>query len=415
MKITIEFDSCWQTSFLGGDPNKPVCKKENARPFVATTKTRGEKYKAITLDTVMGILSRLIGEQRKLYQARSSDSYYFKDIEKTIIWSEKNEHSSQLDELMYLTNKSDDRCAQSSFLGVLDDKNPWFFSENSHLLWSILFLNSEQLIDFINNGKCNEIIERDCLPKSLISRINILTNSKSLDGKVIKTREKLINDRLIEIEKRQNAVAGFEDKIKKNPPKTESQKSKNSDRLRELIGDLELTKAELVIFKNDASAIFFEKKLKTMLDFLSDKFPDEKKLGEEYCKNGIIYPTSLYSAALYIQAEYLLKSGVDMQFIKNQKNEIQIQGFSKRGFNGIRDWLNSMAGGRKKAVGTPCIVKKSSGELEIELQLDNSKDIGIINPKLSRAEEISQLIENAGVSSFYLGKKGLAYVSNIRV
>jgi hypothetical protein len=45
----------------------------------------------------------------------------------------------------------------------------------------------------------------------------------------------------------------------------------------------------LVIFKNDASAIFFEKKLKTMLDFLSDKFPDEKKLGEEYCKNGIIY------------------------------------------------------------------------------------------------------------------------------
>ena len=152
-----------------------------------------------------------------------------------------------------------------------------------------------------------------------------------------------------------------------------------------------------------------------MLEFLSKKFPDEKKPGEEYCKNGIIYPTSLYSAALYIQAEHLLKSGYDVPFVRNKKNEIQIQGFSKRGFNGIRDWLNTMAGGRKKAVGTPCMVQKHSGELEIELKLDNTKDRGIINPNLSRAEEILELIENAGVSSFYLGKKGLAYVSNIRV
>ena len=30
-----------------------------------------------------------------------------------------------------------------------------------------------------------------------------------------------------------------------------------------------------------------------------------------------------------------------------------------------------------------------------------------------KAKEIKTLIENAGVSSFYLGKKGLAYVTNI--
>jgi hypothetical protein len=41
--------------------------------------------------------------------------------------------------------------------------------------------------------------------------------------------------------------------------------------------------------------------------------------------------------------------------------------------------------------------------LEINLNIDRA-----------RAEQIKQQIENAGVSSFYLGKKGLAYVSDIR-
>jgi hypothetical protein len=43
-------------------------------------------------------------------------------------------------------------------------------------------------------------------------------------------------------------------------------------------------------------------------------------------------------------------------------------------------------------------------ELEITIDVDFAK-----------GQEIKTLIENAGVSSFYLGKKGLAYVSNIRV
>jgi hypothetical protein len=47
---------------------------------------------------------------------------------------------------------------------------------------------------------------------------------------------------------------------------------------------------------------------------------------------------------------------------------------------------------------------KASGQLEISIEVDRDKGL-----------EIKTLIENAGVSSFYLGKKGLAYVSNIRV
>ena len=50
------------------------------------------------------------------------------------------------------------------------------------------------------------------------------------------------------------------------------------------------------------------------------------------------------------------------------------------------------------------MMTKASGQLEITIDVDRDK-----------AQEIKTLIENAGVSSFYLGKKGLAYVSNIRL
>ncbi len=51
---------------------------------------------------------------------------------------------------------------------------------------------------------------------------------------------------------------------------------------------------------------------------------------------------------------------------------------------------------------TSHLMTKASGTLEI-----------IINVSRDKAKGIKLLIDNAGVSSFYLGKKGLAYVSKI--
>ena len=148
MRISIEFDSCWQTSFLDGDHDLPIS-KTNPRKFVATAKTRGEEPAPFTKNTVnIGVLCRLIGDQRKLYQARNSENYYFSDIEEHVSFSLiRNESTTQ--ELMYLTNKSDDRCAQSSFLGVLSADNPWFFSTVAPKLWPVLFLDNHKLLDFI--------------------------------------------------------------------------------------------------------------------------------------------------------------------------------------------------------------------------------------------------------------------------
>ncbi len=423
MRILIEFDSCWQTSFLGDDVKKPVVKVSSKmnkpssdgymQKFVATSGTRGETPAPLSLSTILGVLSRLIGDQRKLYQSRQQDNFYFADLEDKITWNLSE--SKMVNELMYLTNKSDDRCGQSSFLGVLEDDNPWFFAKDSYLLWSILFLTQDQLLEFILSKNINFFSHENCLPKDLIERINKISDSKSEEGEVLKTRDKLISEKQNVIEKRKKSLTDYHDKTKKSPPKTTAQKSKAKSQLIKLEAELKDAKLSLESFIKDNEALMFDSKLMKVIEFLSSKYPDVKKAGEEYCKNGVVYPMSLYSAALYLQAERLLAAGYDVSYLKNSKSEIQIQGFSKRGFNGVRDWLNTMTGKRKKEVGTPCMVNKHSGKLEIELSLDSKSDRGSIKKEMSRADELAELIENAGVSSFYLGKKGLAYVTKIRV
>ena len=75
-------------------------------------------------------------------------------------------------------------------------------------------------------------------------------------------------------------------------------------------------------------------------------------------------------------------------------------------------------GAMKKVWGNPYLMKqrikvegevvsmltKARGTLEINLDIDRST-----------GQELAQMIDFAGVSSFYLGKKGLAYVTDIRV
>ncbi|MEP1383457.1 MAG: type I-Fv CRISPR-associated protein Cas5fv [Paraglaciecola sp.] len=422
MRILIEFDSCWQTSFLGDDPKKPISKVSSKinkptsdgymQKFVATSGTRGETPAPISLSTILGVLSRLIGDQRKLYQSRKSDNYYFSDLEEKITWNLSEPKA--VNELMYLTNKSDDRCGQSSYLGVLEDDNPWFFAKDSYLLWSVLFLNKNQLIEFILSKKTNYLSPKICFPKNLIERVSKISDSKVEEGEVFKVREKLINEKQVVIEKIKKSLASYHEKIKSNPPKTPTQNLKSKTQLVKLEDKLADAELNLESFLKNDESLSFDAKLKKVIEFLSCRYPDDKNIGEEYCKNGVVYPMSLYSAALYLQAEYLLVAGYDLPFIKNSKSEIQIQGFSKRGFNGVRDWLNGMTGKRKKEVGTPVQVNKHSGKLEIELSLDPKTDKGAIKNNISRAQELAELIENAGVSSFYLGKKGLAYVTKIR-
>ena len=68
MKIIIEYESSWRNSFLDGSNNEPLPK--NGRKFVGsmTSLRKSENYikHEVTLDTVMGVLNRLIGDRKSV-------------------------------------------------------------------------------------------------------------------------------------------------------------------------------------------------------------------------------------------------------------------------------------------------------------------------------------------------------------
>jgi len=151
MRITIKYEAAWQNSFLDGSNNEPLPK--NGRNFVGsmtTMKSDGNFIRrAIGKDTVMGILNRLIGDQRKLYQARQSPNYYFKDIEEELTDSDIIDRSKVSNaEVVYIRNISGNE-DQNSFTGMIKATDPAFTSIFSSQLWSVLQLELNDVLKFI--------------------------------------------------------------------------------------------------------------------------------------------------------------------------------------------------------------------------------------------------------------------------
>ncbi len=338
MKIVIEYEASWRNSFLDGDNNeKPPGK---GRKFIASTtaiKTEGNYLpRQITLDTVLGVLNRLIGEQRKLYQIRSefcNMRNYFADIENAIEF-EDNSKVINL-ETVYLRNISGST-DQNSFTGMIKVDDPIFKSDYSPHFWGILWLETDSLFEFILNDKPFQSDNQNFepCPRSICSKFEEIKRLKPTDlkGKAL-----------------------------------------------------------------SASQV------------LRDKF-------EEYAYNtDKISFIRMYCSSLYLQLDRLEKQ-FDMSSAKSKAGKIS--GVSKNVFT-LKDFMDCYTTGKKKFVyGNPYVkeerlkgegrtkhvLKKASGQLVIKLNLD-----------LPRSLELKKMIDNAGVSSFYLGKKGLAYVTEIDV
>ena len=333
MKLTIKYESSWRNSFLDGSNNEPLPK--TGRKFIGsmTSLKKPENFikREITLDTVMGVLNRLIGDQRKLYQSRSEKNYFFSDIEDLVTFDDKPESLSN--EMTYIRNISGST-DQNSYTGAIKVNDPMFLSDYSVELWGILALNLEELCHFIIKPHLVEkIIAPD--PLAIIARLEELNKEKSIEN------------------------------------------------------------VDLV---NEA------------FEILNDKFEKFKGVN----KKGLVFPIALYCSALYFQLE-LLSTKYDMSSAKTKAGGIS--GISNNGFT-KKDFMNRFTTGDKKKIwGNPYIheefikgegktkhlMTKASGTLNIKIDIDKTK-----------GKEIVKMIENAGVSSFYLGKKGLAYVSKIR-
>lgn len=337
MNIVIEYSSSWRNSFLDGSNNEELPK--NGRKFIGsmTSLRKAENFKKrdITIDTVMGILNRLIGDQRKLYQARKDQkNYFFRELEPSISFEDVKSKLVLTQEVTFLRNISGST-DQNSFTGMIKSDDAMFSSDYSRAFWGVLALDFDSLCEFIiNDNKLEADIELN--PLFILNRLENISKVKPVEN---------------------------------------------------------------IDFANRAMLV------------LNNSFPNVNYLNNKK----LIIPLGLYCSTLYLQLINLSKK-YDMSSAKTKAGGIS--GISKRGFT-KKDFMNRFTTGEKKKIwGNPYIRKerikgigevtslmtKASGQLKVEIAVNREK-----------GQEIRKMIENAGVSSFYLGKKGLAYVSKIYV
>ncbi len=334
MRIIISYEASWQNSFLDGSNDQKLPKK--GRNFVAsmTELRKKESYQQrnISKNTVMGVLSRLIGDQRKLYQARASNNYYFTDLEHVI--SFENKPKTLNHEITYIRNMKGST-DQNSFTGMIKVNDPIFQSDYSQEFWDILSLDLNELCNFIVNN--TKVVKRKPLdPISILNRLETIKKIKPVD---------------------------YNGLIKKA-----------SDRL----------------------ATSFE------------RYKPLNKKGQQ-----LMLP--MYCSALYLQMKRL-ESHYDMSTAKSKRGGIS--GISNNGFT-PKDFMDKYTTGAKKCIfGNPYVREeyvKGEGKIKHTLTKANGQLVINLNIDFAKAKELKNMIDYAGVSSFYLGKKGLAYVSEISV
>lgn len=333
MQIIIEYESSWRNSFLDGEDN--TTKRNFIGSMTALGDRKVDNYKArtITKNTVMGVLNRLIGEQRKLYDVRSSSDYYFKDIEAVLTEEDIVDRPVISQETVYLRNISGST-DQNSFTGMIKLSDPWLSVSYAKEFWDVLWMSLEELFDFIKYN--NTLSAKDFF----LDPLNIL-------------------DRLEQVKK-----------IK-------------------------------VPLTDEISQI---------AEILSSRYPNFA-LKESANKVSVL---PLYCSALYLKLDRLSEQ-YDTTPIRASRGGLT--GVSHNGFT-PKNLMERFTTGQQKIVwGNPYISSKFlKGEGEIRQLLNKASGKLIINLNISKeqARDLEEKIENAGVSSFYLGKKGLAYVTDIR-
>jgi len=342
MRITINYEASWRNSFLDGSNNEPL--PRDGRKFVGSMTTLGKRdsqggysnfiKRDITQDTVMGILNRLIGDQRKLYQSRQCPNYFFADLEPNITFKDQQDKSKPIiSEMVYIRNM-EGNTDQNSFTGMIKANDPVFSSDYSSVFWGVLTLDIENLCRFIDDSDYKVLSAEQFDPISVLQKLDELNKLKAIDLETVK----------------------------------------------------------------DTLAT-----LRKCLPDAAYKIADEK-----------IKPIELYCSALYLQIFRLSQNhDVSQALTKNGG----IAGISKRGFT-PKDFMDRYTTGSKKPIwGNPYQLKerrKGEGEVVTLLTKANGTlDIHLDIPE-EKSQQLKNMIDAAGVSSFYLGKKGLAYVDVIR-
>lgn len=182
MKILVEYESSWRNSVLSGSNDQPSQERKHIGSFTALKKPENQRYTPITKNTVMGILNRLIGDRRKLYQSREDPCYYFQEIEAVLTEDHIHDQAIINNELIFIRNiwGATDK---NGYKGLIDDQHIAFNSSYSKYLWSIPFMSLEQVLDFIITRQVvlPEGLPRVFDPLMVSDQFNILNSLKEDD------------------------------------------------------------------------------------------------------------------------------------------------------------------------------------------------------------------------------------------
>ena len=344
MRITIKYEAAWQNSFLDGSNNEPLPK--GGRGFIGSMTNLSKrnsdgKYpnfiqRKISHDTVMGVLNRLIGDQRKLYQAKNGPNYFFAEVENSISFINKHDQSKPINsEIVYIRNMMGST-DQNSFTGMIKGNDPIFSSDYSDAFWGVLTLDFESVCQFIIKSDFIVAKKQTFDPLSVLDQLDQLNKLKTVN------------------------VIGY---------------------------------------------------VENALTELKNNFPDAEYLDNK----GMVKPIMFYCSALYLQV-VRLSQHYDLSNALTKSGGIS--GISKRGYT-AKDFMDRFTTGGKKPIwGNPYLLKeKRKGEGEVTSLLTKANGTLEITLDITqeKAQQIKDMIEAAGVSSFYLGKKGLAYVDGIRI
>lgn len=333
MQIIIEYESSWRNSFLDGEDN--TVKRNFIGSMTALGDNKSENYKprSVTKNTVMGILNRLIGNQQKLYDARSRDDYYFKDIENILQDSDIRDEPLLTQEVVYLRNISGST-DQNSFTGMIKLNDPWLSVNYAKEFWSVLWMDLDELFKFIRGENFETKIAPILDPLSILQRLE------------------------------------------------------------------EVKKVKVAVIDE----------INQVAEILARHYPNFA-LKESANKVGVL---PLYCSALYLKLDKLSEK-YDTTLIRASRGGLT--GISHNGFT-PKNLMERFTTGQQKIVwGNPYINSKfvkGQGEVKQLLQKASGKLTINLNISKEQARDLEEKIEDAGVSSFYLGKKGLAYVTYIR-
>lgn len=345
------------------------------------------RYADITQDTVLGILCRLTGEVRRLDSL--NDSHPIVSLKDKISFENKN--SDFQNEVMLISSKLNE--VQNNAGGLIDSK------KQNHFLLSNNPLSQTLLNVFQQNTQMKIVALLDAM-KNNDEKFFYSSYDKTI------TVSSFIKEHILSEQSQKDIIKGFnytdgENRLKEIDGRLFYGDTKNVEMLENYI----LTNKEMESFK-------------------SSNITDERK------RVGVNEIFNIYGFLFAKKIVFLQKNGLFANEFKSSLNneKSSIKGLAPgSGSLTIKDYYSNFVKDKKMSWTLPYSVelKKelfSPEELNVfnfGVKLGVTKECGelVIKIDVDKQEElmIYEKIEQSGVNTFHLGKKGLAYVSEIQL